>query len=88
MVWTTVPTFCPARRLHVGEPVCFVLASAALRFFPFFLLLPQDGVATWTMRTSFRPRPVERAQRKRPLVVSAPPVGRLPSGVSLPSGSR
>ena len=85
MIWTTMPTFFPARRLHFFEPVCF--ASTADRLLPFFL--PLQGIfATWTMRTSFRPRPVERAQRKRPLVVSAPPVGRLPSGVSLPSGSR
>ena len=83
IVCTTRPTCLPARRLHFFEPVCF--ASAADPFLPFFL---QGILATWTIRTSLRPRPVERAQRKRPLVVRAPPVGRLPSGVSLPSGSR
>jgi 3-isopropylmalate dehydrogenase len=36
---------------------------------------------------SLRPRPVDRAHRKRPSGVSAPPVGKLPSLVSLPTGS-
>src|SRR5690242_10020099 len=41
-----------------------------------------------TMRTSLRPRPVERAHRNRPLGVIAPPVGRFPSGVILPAGCK
>ena len=32
------------------------------------------------------PRPVESVHRKRPFGVSAPPVGKLPSLVSLPTG--
>src|SRR4051794_41584731 len=35
---------------------------------------------------SLRPRPASRTQRKRPFVVSAPPPGWLPTGVSLPVG--
>src|SRR5262245_17856584 len=83
MVWTTLPT---APEFDLQPFFFFFLASLALPFLPFFFL--QGGPATSTMRTSLRPRPVERAQRKRPLVVRAPPVDRLPSGVSLPSGSR
>src|SRR5262249_33823605 len=85
IVWTTVPILPAARRLHFLEPFLF-LDSAAL-FLPCLLPFPPDA-ATWTIRPSFFPRPVESAQRKRPLVVRAPPVGRLPSGVSLPAGSR
>src|SRR4051794_35768363 len=35
---------------------------------------------------SLRPRPASSAHRKRPLRVSAPPPGWLPTGVSLPTG--
>src|ERR671928_177057 len=39
------------------------------------------------MRMSLRPRPAEIVHRKRPLWVTAPPPGWLPSVVSLPGGS-
>ena len=85
IVCTTVPTCLPARRLHFLEPVCF--ASAADPFLPFFL--PLQGVfATWTMRTSLRPRPGGEGPEEAAVGCGAPPVGRLPSGVSLPSGTR
>ena len=48
-------------------------------------LLRQYG-STSTMRTSFFPRPADSVQRKRPLRVTAPPPGWLPSVVSLPGG--
>src|SRR3954453_1742520 len=54
-----------------------------LPFLPF--LQPTAGAAS-TMRMSLWPRPASSTQRKRPLVVSAPPPGWLPTGVSLPVG--
>src|SRR5919108_2781330 len=36
---------------------------------------------------SLRPRPVDRVHRNRPSGVRAPPVGKFPSLVSLPTGS-
>src|SRR3954453_6765043 len=54
-----------------------------LPFLPF--LQPTAGAAS-TMRMSLWPRPASSTQRKRPLRVSAPPPGGLPTGVSLPVG--
>src|SRR3954447_4573237 len=39
------------------------------------------------MRMSLAPRPADSVHRKRPLVVSAAPAGKLPSAVSLPTGA-
>src|SRR6266540_6375681 len=43
--------------------------------------------STRTMRMSFLPRPADSVHRYRPSTVNAPPIGRLPSLVSLPTGS-
>src|SRR3954464_10390218 len=71
IVWMTLP-----RRF-------FALLRHLLPFLPF--LQPTAGAAS-TIRMSLWPRPASSTQRKRPLRVSAPPPGWLPTGVSLPTG--
>src|SRR3954453_7378896 len=43
-------------------------------------------LATFTIRTSLRPRPADRVQAKRPAGGTAPPAGWLPRLVSVPGG--
>src|SRR4051812_25355775 len=71
IVWMTLPSRF------------FALLRHLLPFLPF--LQPTAGAAS-TMRMSLWPRPASSTQRKRPLRVSAPPPGWLPTGVSLPVG--
>src|SRR4051794_10851030 len=71
IVWTRRPIFFFARFRHAAP------------FLP--ALHPSSGAAS-TIRMSLMPRPASSTQTKRPLVVSAPPPGWLPTAVSFPAG--
>src|SRR4051794_35623855 len=89
ITWTTLPAFFFAV-LRQALRFFAALRRCALAFFvlalPFgFGLQTRSGAAS-TICMSLRPRPASSAHRKRPLRVSAPPPGWLPTGVSFPTG--